>query len=142
MPQVMYGKSPEAVDKQAVGNDTVVYSFQDKRFPPYTRSVVQTGLAQPHVFIVISAFIRLLQAPSHNIMLIMGGPSDCVVWEHSGFLHHVTLTGLEPSTRYYYQIGAAHENQDGPTPLFHFDTLPAVGTLFITSACSSLNLPV
>jgi hypothetical protein len=54
----MYGKSPEAVDKQAVGNDTVVYSFQDKRFPPYTRSVVQTGLAQLHVFNVMSASIR------------------------------------------------------------------------------------
>lgn len=44
----------------------------------------------------------------------------------SGYLHHVPLTGLKPSTTYYYLIGGA-TNPDGSASLRYFTTLPKTG---------------
>lgn len=45
----------------------------------------------------------------------------------SGWIHHVTLTGLEAETVYYYQVGNRDLSQ-GISRLFSFSTLPAAGS--------------
>jgi acid phosphatase type 7 len=46
--------------------------------------------------------------------------------ETSGYIHHVPLTNLKPSTQYFYQIGDA-TTPDGSAGLRYFTTLPKVG---------------
>jgi phosphodiesterase/alkaline phosphatase D-like protein len=44
----------------------------------------------------------------------------------SGYIHHVPLRDLKPSTTYYYLIGET-TNQDGSASIRYFTTLPKVG---------------
>lgn len=43
----------------------------------------------------------------------------------SGFIHHVLITDLEPSTRYYYQCGDFYKQNR--SQLLYFNTLPKTG---------------
>ncbi|KAJ7549714.1 hypothetical protein O6H91_04G020100 [Diphasiastrum complanatum] len=43
----------------------------------------------------------------------------------SGIIHHVLLTGLKPSTRYYYRCGDPYI--DAMSKIYRFKTLPAIG---------------
>jgi hypothetical protein len=42
----------------------------------------------------------------------------------AGFIHYATLTGLKPSSTYFYTVGS---NANGFTDVYHFETRPAVG---------------
>ena len=46
----------------------------------------------------------------------------------SGWIHHVPLKNLKPSTTYYYFIGE-DSNRDGANGLRYFTTMPAVGKM-------------
>ena len=116
----------------------VAQQYMPGEYSDFGMGVQQVHLAQgknPSTMVV--SWLTTYQAPTivrygtkPSQLDMMATSNDVVQYTAfgvmSGYLHHVPLTGLKPSTTYYYLIGNP-TNPDGNAGLRYFTTLPKVG---------------